>query len=183
MPTSDPTSVAPARRASKAWLRSAAMSLSPRGFLRWKGWPIFAITAAALGLRLYGLDRQGAWYDEAGSITISVLPLDKLTSTLIDDFVHPPLHYYLLHAWFALFGPGTFQARLLSALFVALTIPMIYVLARRLYDRSVALLASALLGVSQLAVLYSQEARPYAMSFFLALCTSYLFLLSLDGGR
>jgi uncharacterized membrane protein len=123
---------------------------------------------------------QGPWYDEAFSITNSILPLDKLTSAVISDFTHPPLHYYTLHAWLALFGTGTLQARLLSVLFGTLSIPMIYLLAGRLYGRSAALLASALLGISQLGVMYSQEARSYAMVLFLALSTGYLFLLSLE---
>ncbi len=144
-------------------------------------WPVLAIMAAALGLRLYHLDRQGPWYDEALAITRSVLPLGKLTPALIGDFWHPPLYFYLLHAWFALLGSGTFQARLLSVLFGVMSIPMIYLLAWRLYDRPVALLASALLAVSQLGVMYSQEARPYTMFIFLTLLTGYLLLFSLEG--
>jgi len=150
-------------------------------FLAWKGWPLLVITAAAFSLRLFHMGQQGAWDNEAFSITTSALPMDKLTSALIDDFVNPPLHYYLLHAWFALCGSGTYQARLLSVLFGTLSIPTIYLLARHLYGRSVALLASALMGISELGVTYSQEARSYAMFLFLALCTAYLFLKSLEG--
>jgi 4-amino-4-deoxy-L-arabinose transferase-like glycosyltransferase len=146
-------------------------------------WTVLAVILAGFLLRVYRLDHQSLWYDEAFSLTLSRLAPGPMTSALIRDFVHPPLHYYLLHVWLELFGYGAFQARLLSAVFGTLAITMTYLWARYLFDHQTALLAAILLAVSQLGVMYSQEARPYAQLLFLVLCSSYLFIVALRERR
>jgi uncharacterized membrane protein len=123
------------------------------------------------------------WYDEAFSITVSALPPGPMMQRLIQDFVHPPLHYLLLHGWFGLAGYGALQARLLSVVFGTLSVPMMYVLGDYLFDRRTGLFAALLLAVSQLGVLYSQEARPYAQFFFFVLTSIYLFIRALRERR
>lgn len=142
-----------------------------------------AVVLLGLSLRIYRIDHQSLWGDEAFSLTVSRLPLGDMTSKLVQDFVHPPLHYYMLHGWFELFGFGAFQARLLSAVLGTLAVVMIYLLARYLFDRRTALLSALLLAVSQLGVMYSQEARPYAQLLFLVLFSSYLFIIALWENR
>lgn len=44
---------------------------------------------------------------------------------------HPPFHFELLGAWFALFGAGIAQARVLTALASLITLTLLYVLLRR----------------------------------------------------
>lgn len=142
-----------------------------------------AILLMALALRLYHVDYQSVWNDEAFSIIVSALPPGPMMDGLIQDFVHPPLHYYLLHGWFGLVGYGALQARLLSVVFGSLSVLMIYVLGEYLYDRRTGLLAALLLAVSQLGVLYSQEARPYAQFFFFVLTSIYWFIRMLRERR
>jgi len=134
------------------------------------------ITAFGLALRLYNLDAQSVWFDEAGSVAQSARSLDQLFAFLIDDVVHPPLHYLLLHGWFKLAGVSAFNARLVSVLFGTLSIPLFYLLARRFADTATSLLAAVLLAISQAAVYYSQEARPYAQAQFLSLLAAIVFL-------
>lgn len=112
---------------------------------RWKGearssFPRWSILLAALflfglALRLYRIDYQSVWFDEAFSIMTSRLSVAELTAELVRDFVHPPLRHYVLKGWFILWGPGALQARLLSALFGSFAIVVIYVLAGYLFDR------------------------------------------------
>lgn len=142
-----------------------------------------AVVLLGLVLRLYRIDWQSVWYDEAFSVTVAGTPLGPMTERLIQDCVHPPLHYYLVHATFQAFGYGAAQARLLSALFGTLAIIMIYLLGEYLFDRRTGLLAALLLAVSQLGVMYSQEARPYAQALFLAITTTYLFIRALSERR
>lgn len=144
---------------------------------------LLVILLLGLALRLCLLGRQSVWYDEAFSLTVSRLPLGEMTAKLIEDFVHPPLHYYLLHFWMKLVGFGAYQARLLSAVFGTLAIGLIYLLARYLFEQRTALLAALLLAVSQLGVMYSQEARPYAQVLFFALGAVYLFACALHEKR
>lgn len=102
---------------------------------------------------------------------------------LVKDFVQPPLHYYILHFWFKLVGFGTYQSRLLSVVFGTLAIVAGYFLADYLFDRRTASITALLLAVSQLGVMYSQEARPYAQLLFLLPCCAYLFVVALRTGR
>ena len=148
-------------------------------------WSVFlgAITLLGFVLRLYRLDSQSIWYDEVFALSVSRFPFAQMHKALIQDLVHPPLHYYVLREWFRAFGFGVFQGRLLSVLFGTLAIVMIYVLADYLFDHRAALLSAVLLAFSQLAVMYSQEARPYAQFLLLYLCCAYLFLRALREKR
>jgi mannosyltransferase len=144
---------------------------------------LVAIVALGFLLRLYHLDYQSVWSDEAFSITASAKPLGSLTSFLVQRDQHPPLHYYLLHFVFSLFGYGALQARVVSLIFGTLSILALYFLARRLFDATAGLLSALLLAVSQLGVAYSQEARNYSQLLFLSILTAHLFITSLRGRR
>ena len=155
---------------------------SPRRAFPW-ALLLGGVVLLGFALRLYRLDSQSIWYDEVFALSVSRLPFAQMHEALIQDLVHPPLHYYALHWWFRAFGFGVFQGRLLSVLFGTLAIVMIYVLAGYLFDRRAALFSAVLLAFSQLAVMYSQEARPYAQCLLLYLCCAYLFLRALRDKR
>ena len=142
-----------------------------------------AIVVLGLGLRLYHLNHQSVWYDEIFSINVSSRPLKEMNQYLVKDFVQPPLHYYILHFWFKIVGIGVYQSRLLSAFLGTLAIVASYLLANYLFGRRTAVIAALLMAVSQLGVMYSQEARPYAQLLFLLPCCAYLFLVALRTGR
>ena len=142
-----------------------------------------AIAVIGFVLRLYRLGHQSVWYDEIFSLTVSHQSFHEMMQYLVKDFVQPPLHYFLLHVWFELVGFGPYQARLLSAIFGALAIFGTYRLGDYLFGRRTASIAALLLAVSQLALMYSQEARPYAQLLFLMPFVSYLFLVALRTSR
>lgn len=75
---------------------------------------------------------------------------DLVTPTLnyVKYFEKPPLLYWINAASLKLFGLNEFAARLPSALCGLGTVLATYIIARRLYDRRVALLAAAILGTS-----------------------------------
>ncbi|MBI5651606.1 MAG: glycosyltransferase family 39 protein [Chloroflexi bacterium] len=67
--------------------------------------------------------------------------------------------------------------RLLSALIGTATIPLMFVLARRLFDETrVALFAACVIALSPLHIYYSQEARMYGLVTLLGLASVYLFV-------
>jgi len=146
-------------------------------------WLLLAITLIGFLLRLYHIDHQSVRRDEVFSLTVSRLPWGEMTDRLVEDFNHPPLHYYLLHGWFAIFGFGALEGLMLSAVFGTLAIVMIFVLARYLFDTRTALLSALLLAVSQLSVMYSQEARPYAQFLFFDVCTVFSFCVAIRERR
>ena len=134
-------------------------------------------------LRVLYLNHESVSGDEAFSITLTQEPLGQVMHKLVLDLVHPPLHYLALRGWLKLFGFGLFQARVLSVIFGALAIVFLYLLAEYLFDRRTALLSALLMATSQLAIMFSQEARPYAQMHFLGLLSAYLFLRALREGR
>jgi mannosyltransferase len=139
---------------------------------------LLVILLAGLGLRLYRLTWQGVWDNEAFSLTVSHLPFHEMTAKIVKDVVHPPLHYYFLHVVFREFGFGDFQARLVSAVFGSITVGVIFLLAQYLFDSSTGLLASMLMALSQLGIMYSQEARPYAMASCFSAGAIYCFCIA-----
>lgn len=141
------------------------------------------IVLLGLAMRLYKLDAQSAWVDETTSIVFSAMEPAELWKAFVSGAAHPPLHGYVLHAWFRVFGQSVIGARLPSAIFGALAIPMIFLLARYLFDRRTALIAAFLLAISHIALIYSQEARAYAMALFLVTSAAYLFLRAFREGR
>lgn len=139
---------------------------------------LFSIVLAAFALRIFRLDFQSLWYDEAFSVYLAQFSLAEITARTAAD-IQPPLYYYLLHFWIVFAGQSEFAVRFFSLFFGVLTIPLIYVTARRLFNASAALIAAVLAMLSPLYLWYSQEARMYALITFLLLLSSYVLLRAL----
>lgn len=122
---------------------------------------VVVLAAGALALRLYHLDWQGLWHDEAGSVTIARAPL----SHILDFFLHrtepfelnPPVYYLLLRAWTSVVGTTDLAVRLLSAVAGAAAMPLAWRLGRRLFGVRAALYGAAFVAVSQLGVMFSRR--------------------------
>jgi len=149
---------------------------TPGGNARLTAVLLLLIIVAGLGVRLYQLDAQSVWYDEASSIIASQGTFEQLQTRMIEASSHPPGHYFLLFGAFKLLGFGTWEARFVSVLFGTMAIGAVFLLASTLFDRRTGLVAAALLSLSQLALLYAQEARPYAALLFLSVSTQLAFV-------
>ncbi|MBC7224996.1 MAG: hypothetical protein H5T59_12115, partial [Anaerolineae bacterium] len=57
-----------------------------------------AILLLALGLRVYRLDAQDIWWDEARNLDVAGRPLPSIAWAPELD-IHPPLYFYGLHFW------------------------------------------------------------------------------------
>jgi 4-amino-4-deoxy-L-arabinose transferase-like glycosyltransferase len=145
------------------------------------GAALLLLLAAALALRLWGVDSESIWLDEATSIFLARMPLADMVRWTAAD-IHPPLYYALLHAWLT-FGDSEVVVRSLSVVSGACAIPLIYLLAQRLFNRRVALGAAVLLATSPLHVWYSQETRMYALLATFALASTYCMVRALLDGR
>src|SRR6478752_5318026 len=64
---------------------------------------IVGVVALVVGTVLRFTTMSSLWLDEALSVNISQLPLGEITDWLRHDG-HPPLYYWLLHAWREVFG-------------------------------------------------------------------------------
>jgi len=121
-----------------------------------------AICYLSFTLRLFLLNGQSLWWDEAISLHLA-------TSTVADlladraAHIHPPLYFLLLKGWITLAGTSAFSVRFFSVWFNTLLVPVTYAFGRRWLDRPTGLLTSVLVAISPLYVIYSQETRVYAL--------------------
>ena len=125
-------------------------------------WPWLLGLAVALGVAARTWSQSALWLDEALSLGIARLPVPDLLSALRRDG-SPPLYYLLLHAWIALVGEGDAAVRWLSTVCSLATLPVAWLLGRRLGGRTAAWAALLLLATSPFAVRYASEARMYAL--------------------
>ncbi|MQA87523.1 MAG: hypothetical protein GEV03_23595 [Streptosporangiales bacterium] len=132
----------------------------------------FVVAVLVAGIALRSWAASPLWLDEAQTVAISSLPLDQLFQALREDG-SPPLYYLLLHAWMLAFGHGDLAVRGFSAIWSVATLPLLWLLVRRLSgSRSVGWIAVVLFAASPFAVRYATEARMY----------SFIVLLTVLGG-
>ncbi len=143
---------------------------------------LLAIVALGGVLRFYQIGSEGLWLDEAFSVWLARQPVGEMLSWVVRIDQHPPLYYTLLHFWMRLLGDSPATARSLSALFGALTIPVVYLLGRHLVPEheQVGLLAALILAVSPFHVRLAQEARMYTLLALYASLALYALAQLLD---
>ena len=146
--------------------------------LGWYGLLALVILVGVIA-RFYHIGDESLWLDEALSVEfVTTMDLQELAVELPRRDPHPPFYYLLLDGWVRLFGTGEVAVRSLSALLGIASIPVLYAVATRLYDRSVGIIAALLFALSPFYIWYAQETRMYALATFLTL-VSFYFLLSM----
>lgn len=116
-------------------------------------------------------------------VTPGSTPWDAARYLLAEDN-HPPAYFALAQPWMQLFAradgyASLWAARALSAIFGALGVPAIYLLAWASFrNRAIALLCAALIAVSPFDVFLSQEARHYTLAILTVIVSLSCFVLS-----
>jgi uncharacterized membrane protein len=126
--------------------------------------PEIAVLLVAWGVRLYRLGFQSVWWDEGRNINAAMQPLALIPHAPGVD-IHPPFYFYLLHFWMPMAGRSEFAIRSLSAWLGVLTLPLIYVLGREIFDRETGLAALSMASLAPFFVGEAQEARMYTLAF------------------
>ncbi|HEY8203065.1 MAG TPA: glycosyltransferase family 39 protein [Actinomycetota bacterium] len=116
--------------------------------------------AACIALRF--LARSDLWLDEALSVNIARPSFAGLLDALRRDG-SPPAYYFLLHGWMRLVGTGDHAVRTLSGIISVLTLPVAWVVGRRVGGRAVGWGVVLLLASSPFAIRYASETRMYSM--------------------
>lgn len=97
-----------------------------------------------------------------------------------EDPRQTPLYFVLVRGWVQVFGSSVVVLRAFSALFGVLCLPLVFLLARELFGRSLeGWIALALVAISPIFIAYSQEARQYALWIDLVIVASWLLLRAL----
>lgn len=113
--------------------------------------------------------------DEAQSLWQTSHSIGGTLKVVAQD-VHVPLYHLILHFWQIFVGQGIEQARLLSFIFFIATMPLVYLLARRIVPYGWALFALVLFSFSPFMNWYANEARMYTLLALVATASQYYFV-------
>ena len=135
---------------------------------------LLALLLAAYALRLHELTRQDIWWDEARNIDVALRSFGQVATAPELD-IHPPVYFWLLHAWLRLTGIArgmepaliAFAARYLSVWAGVASAGLLYALAAGASNRKAGLLTAAVGALSPFWLAESQEARMYTVGFAL----------------
>ena len=136
---------------------------------------LWLIVALGAFLRLRGLQAKSFWLDEIASVVIARMPGNSFWHWLWTNEGNMALYYVMLRPWLEI-HLGEATIRLLSVIPGIVSIPVTYLLGRRLFGRRTGLLAALLLAVSTCAVVYSQEARGYSWLVLGTIVSTYFFV-------
>jgi hypothetical protein len=153
-------------------LHAAGFDQRPERSIHW----IFLalVTALAFLLRWHGHDTQGFWADEVESMKPLMKPGVDPVYILTRNF-HGALHKALLVVWSVPFGTSDGAARMLSAVLGSLTVPIVYLTARRWLGERTGRLAAFLLAINPFHIWYSQEVRGYVLLMLLSVVSMAAF--------
>ena len=123
---------------------------------------LLLVLLLAFGLRVYRLDYQDLWGDEAYSVYVSRMALPSVVRGGVDT--HPPLYHILLHFLMGLAGDSVFTLRFLPLAASLLLVPLAYRLGRATFDEPTGFLAAFLCAIAPFQVYYAQETRMYSLA-------------------
>jgi mannosyltransferase len=124
-------------------------------------WLLPVLLTAALGL--YRSTTIVLWWDELSTLDVARRPLSKILATATHvDAVHS-VYYVFMHFWMLLFGSSVLSVRLPSVLAMCGATVCTAVIARRLFDRRVALTSATIFALIPGVARYASETRSYAL--------------------
>jgi mannosyltransferase len=131
-----------------------------------------ALLSLSLLFRSIAIGQESFFIDE-------VLTMKSCRGTwdhILNVEANPPLYFFLIRGWTAVFGLSHFSVRFFSALTGSLAPAFLFLAARAMrMSRTGALLAGAMLAISPAAVWYGQQARAYAL--VLSIICAWLYFL------
>lgn len=135
-----------------------------------------AIVAISAGLCLYRLEARSFWFDEVASIEFA---RSMRFSHLFPRDRNMVAYFLFLKAWLEL-GDGEWIVRLPSVVFAAGGAALLYLFARRFFDRELALIAAILLVTNASFIRYGQEARGYALELLMVTAAWLVLAVALE---
>jgi mannosyltransferase len=146
-------------------------------------WLVILVTLVGGWLRVFRLGSKGLWLDETFSIWLANHSVVDMLQWIVKIDQHPPLYYLLLHYWIALKGDTPDSVRLLSVLFGTATIPVIYLIGKRMSGTVMGLAAAVILTFSPFNIRFAQETRMYTCLTFNAAVAIYALVRLLTDSR
>lgn len=144
------------------------------------GFLIVFIAAITVYFRLLNI-YTAFWYDEACSwfSAKQEFPMGIINNLLNLDLQHTPLYFFLLHFWMKIFGTNEIAIRSLSVIFGILTVPLVYIVSKKITSKRIAVFSTLVAAISPLLVFFSVEARMYPIVVFLVML-SFNYLVDFE---
>ena len=139
------------------------------------------LVLGAFFIRASSLDTQSLWRDEVDALRFATAPRSEILGNFTEPGWNGPLYFLLLRGWIALTGTSGYAMRFLSLLPGVLSVPLIYVLGRRLFNPVTGLISAVLVTTSPYLVWYSQEVKMYTLVLALSLLAVYSLRRGLEG--
>jgi len=137
---------------------------------------IAIVSSVSLVLGLIRLGTPALWFDEAYTYR-------QIKRSYIEQFEgYQPFYYWIQKPWTGLAGTSEWAMRFPSVVGAMLACALLVVLARKLFDRQVALLSGLFLATSPFFVKWSQQARIYPLLAAACLVATLLLLRALERG-
>lgn len=140
-------------------------------------WGLVVIMLIALPLICYNLSYEPYWQDELTSYYAAKGILAHGLPFMPSGFLYPKgeLYSYVLALSIAIFGEQNGLLRLPSIIAYLVSLPLLYYVASRFFDKQVALLTTAMLAFSPFVLLWGRSMRMYEQAQMLMIVTMYLF--------
>lgn len=148
-------------------------------------WPLILILVIAAPLIFYNLPYEPYWQDELVSYYAAKGILAHGIPVMPSGFIYPKgeLYSYMLALCMAIFGDGNGAPRLLSVIEYFCSLPLLYWVGTYFFGRRVALLATATLAFSPMALLWGRQVRMYEQAQLLTLLATYTLYKALQAQR
>lgn len=137
---------------------------------------ILVVSTLALVLGLIRLGAPSLWYDEA----YTYRQLQRSAAAQIEGYMPP--YYWLLEPWTSVAGTSEWALRFPSVVAAMAACSLLVLLARKLFDRRIALVSGLLLATSPFFVKWSQQARAYTLIVVACLLATILLVRALERG-
>ncbi len=140
------------------------------------------ITVVGAALRFYALGTRSLWLDETLRDALATISWSRFTFLLWSSEPWMPLYHTFLRLWVYL-GDSELLLRIPSAVSGIATIPVLYALGKRLFDRRTGEIAALLIALHTIHIEYSPQAVAYATLILFSALSSLCFLQAMARDR
>ena len=142
---------------------------------------LVAVLLLAAGLRIFSLDAQSMWFDEAARLLVAQGDVVSIIRETGGDTL-PPLYHLTIHFW-GLAGQQDFWLRLPSVFAGLLLVAAVAALGRAMFGNRTGLIAAFIVAVMPYQVFHAQQANLYALLALLATLQILFFWRAMGDGR
>ena len=150
---------------------------------------LIAILILGSFLRVHDIGSESFWVDEsatvyttqqkASGIIYDIYTTTKHAPKYYESAGTPPLYFVLANYWTKIVGLSEARLRLLSAILGIISIYLIFLIGKDLFDYRTGLISAFLMSINYMHIKYSQEARTYNWIILLTLLTVYFLINAL----